>query len=63
VSAEAKEQATEMYLDAKYKLKHNIPVISKRFKDVAKLAIDKMEKLIEHDQGKKTYVDYIAAIK
>jgi hypothetical protein len=50
-------------MDARYRAKNNIPVITKRFKDVAKLAIDRMEKSIEAGQGKKTYRDYIQAIK
>jgi Phage integrase, N-terminal SAM-like domain len=59
---EARQIAVDLYSDAKFRLKHNIPVTSKRFKDVAKLAIDKMEKAIESGTGKKTYVDYIQAI-
>jgi integrase len=59
---EAKAIAEEQYMDARYRAKNNIPVITKRFKDVAKLAIDRMEKSIEAGQGKKTYRDYIQAI-
>jgi integrase len=59
---DAKKAAKDLYLESQFRLKHNIPVISKKFKDVAKLAIDRMEKVIEGGTGKKTYVDYIQAI-
>lgn len=41
---DAKEVARELYTDAHYRLNHGIPAQSKRFKDVAKLAIDRMGK-------------------
>jgi Phage integrase, N-terminal SAM-like domain len=59
---EAKVIAEEQYMDARYRAKHNIPVISRKLKDVAKLAIDRMEKAIDAGHGKKTYRDYIQAI-
>ncbi|HUI13025.1 MAG TPA: hypothetical protein VL048_06095 [Xanthobacteraceae bacterium] len=59
---EAKDAATELYLDAKYRAKHGVPVQSKRFKDVTRLAVDRMQKALEGGEGKKVYRDYIQAI-
>ena len=59
---EAKEAARELYMDARYRVKHGIPAQSKRFKDVAKLAVDRMEKAISAGEGKRVYRDYIQAI-
>ena len=36
---EAKTVAGEQYLDYKFRSKHDLPVVTKRFEDVAKLAI------------------------
>ena len=48
--------------DAKYRAKLGVPVQSKRFKDVAKLAVDQMQKALAGGEGKKVYRDYIQAI-
>jgi hypothetical protein len=58
---EAKKAAEELYLDARYRVKHELPAQTKRFKDVAKLAIDRMVKALAGGQGKKVYRDYIQA--
>jgi hypothetical protein len=59
---EAKTAAEELYLDARYRVKHELPAQTKRFKDVAKLAIDRMQKALAGGEGKKVYRDYIQAI-
>jgi integrase len=43
-------------------VKHGIPAQSKRFKDVARLAVDRMEKAISSGEGRRVYRDYIQAI-
>ena len=48
---DAKEAARELYTDARYRVKHGIPAQSKRFKDVAKLAVDRMEKAMAAGEG------------
>jgi hypothetical protein len=58
----AKEVARELYTDARYRVKHGIPVQSKRFKDVAKLAVDRMEKAMAAGEGRRVYRDYVQAI-
>ena len=59
---DAKEAARELYMDARYRVKHGIPAQSKRFKDVAKLAVDRMEKAMSAGEGKRVYRDYVQAI-
>jgi hypothetical protein len=58
---DAKHAARELYLDAQYRVKHSIPAQSKRFKDVAKLAVDRMEKAMEAGEGRRVYRDYVQA--
>ena len=58
---EAKEAAEDLYLDARYRVKHGNPAQSKRFKDVAKLAVDRMEKALAGGEGRKVFRDYIQA--
>jgi site-specific recombinase XerD len=58
----AKKAAREIYLDAQYRVKYGIPAQSKRFKDVARLAVDRMKKAIAGGEGRRVYRDYIQAI-
>jgi integrase len=58
---EAKKAARELYVDAQYRLKLGVPAQSKRFKNVAILAIDRMEKAIAAGEGRRVYRDYIQA--
>jgi site-specific recombinase XerD len=44
------------------RVKHGIPAQSKRFTDVARLAVDGMQKAISAGEGKSVYRDYIQAI-
>ena len=59
--SEAREIAAELYLDARARSKLGLPALSKRFEDVAKLAIDRMEKAVNGGEGKRVYRDYIQA--
>ena len=43
----AAQVAKELYLEAQFKEKHNLPVITRRFSDIAKLAISSMKAAIE----------------
>jgi integrase len=56
---EAKAAAEEAYVIAKVRHKENMPIISKRFDAVARLAINKMRVQLDAKQGKKVYEDYI----
>jgi len=60
---DASDIAKEKYDEFRFRLKLNIPLETRRFKDVAKLAISKMEKELDSGYGKKTYLHYIGAIE
>lgn len=59
----AKQKATDMVVDARFKEKHSLPIVNKRVKSVAKLAIRRLEGLIASGRGKATYKTYIQAIE
>jgi len=58
---EAKEIANNLYLDARARVRFGIPAQSRRFRDVAKLAIDRMQRALDAGEGKKVFRDYIQA--
>ena len=45
---DAKRVAREQYLDYKFREKHGLPVLTKRFEDVANLAIHDMQRQPDH---------------
>lgn len=59
----AKQRATDIVVDARFKEKHSLPIVNKRVKSVAKLAIRRLEGLIDSGRGKATYKTYIQAIE
>ena len=60
---EAIAMAHRIFLDHQIRQENNTLVQSKRFKDVAESVIEKLEKKIEHGDGKRTYKDYIRALE
>jgi len=59
---EAKDVAREQYMDYKFRAKHDLPVVTKRFEDVARLAIADMQRQLDGDAGRKVFKDYIKVI-
>lgn len=59
----AKKAAKDLMLDYQFRQKHQLPVVSKKFSDVARLAIAEMRKAMDADRGKKGYRDYIIVIE
>lgn len=59
---DAKRVAHDQYLDYKFREKHDLPVVTKRFEDVANLAIKDMQRQLDAGAGRKVYKDYIQAI-
>ena len=59
---QAKQAGTDIVMNAMFREKNNLPVISKRFKAVAKLAIARMEDLQKANMGKATFKTYIQAL-
>jgi integrase len=60
---EAKEYACDAYLEYKFRHKNDLPIVTKKFADVARLAILDMRKQLNAGLGKKVYKDYIVCIE
>ncbi len=58
----AKQVAVKIVTNAWFKEEHGLPVVNKRLKAVAKLAVKRMEDMSRRGQGKATYKTYIQAI-
>ncbi len=59
---EAKTVARDQYLDYKFRAKHDLPIVTKRFEDVAQLSIADMQRQLDAGAGRKVFKDYIKAI-
>ncbi|WP_420380847.1 hypothetical protein [Marivita sp.] len=59
---DAKQVARDHYLEYHFRAKHDLPIVTKRFEDVAKLAIADMQRQLDADAGRKVYKDYIKAL-
>jgi integrase len=60
---EAKTNAVELVTNVWFREKNELPIISKRFVQVANLAIKRMEDLEKIGEYKKTYKTYVQAIR
>lgn len=60
---EAKEVAKSIKIRAEIRKHDNLPVITRKFRDVAKLAVQRMEQKIANGDGKVSYKDYINNIQ
>jgi carboxypeptidase C (cathepsin A) len=58
----AKETARTMYMRAQFRSEEGLPVVSKRFSQVAALAKNKLQAAFDAGEGKSVYKDYIIAI-
>lgn len=58
----ARQAATDIVMNAWFREKNDLPIVNKRFKHVANLAVKRMEDLLDNGQGKVTYKHYIQAI-
>ena len=59
---EAKEVAKAIKIRAEIRKHDNLPVITRKFRDVAKLAVQRMEQKLANGDGKVSYKDYIRII-
>ena len=59
---DAKAKAEEIVSEARFRERNQMPIVSKRFKAVAKLAIHRMEEEQKANRGKATYKTYIQAL-
>ena len=60
--AEAKKEAKRQHTLYQFRAEHNIPIVTKRFADVAVLAKAEMTKQLNTGVGKKSFVDYAIVI-
>ena len=60
---EARVSAKKKMVEYQFRHEHQMPVVTKRFGDVARLAIVEMRKALAADDGKKSYQDYIIVIE
>ena len=58
----ATEQAKRLMIKAEIRVEQNLPVVTRRFKDVAKLALQRLEDEQKNGTGKVIYKDYIRVI-
>ena len=61
--SEAKEYARDTFLEYKFRHKNDLPVVTKKFSDVARLTIADMRKQLDAGLGKKVYADYCVCIQ
>ncbi|MDE0970359.1 MAG: hypothetical protein OSA51_13325, partial [Octadecabacter sp.] len=55
--------AREHYLDYKFRSKHDLPNLNKRFADVAQLSITDMQRQLDAGAGRKVFKDYVKVIE
>lgn len=61
--AKAKVKAKELMIEAEIRKRSNLPVVTRRFRDVAKLAIERMQQELKSGKGIVSYNDYIRVIE
>ena len=59
----AKQAASELKIEAEIRLRSNLPVVTRRFRNVAQLAIQRMDAELANKQGKVSYKDYKRVIE
>ena len=58
----AKARAFELRMEAEIRKRSNLPVITRKFRNVARLAVERLEHEIAIGKGKRSYTDYIRVI-
>ncbi len=59
---EATEEALKLYYGAEERAKNNLPQSTRKFRNVAKYAVDRMQTELDGSSGKQIYKDYIRVI-
>lgn len=60
---QAEKKAWDLMAEADFRLRNNLPAITRRFRDVAALAVKRMETELANKAGKVIYADYQTAIR
>jgi integrase len=55
-------RAKRLMIEAEIRLDKNLPVVTRRFRDIAKLAVERMQQEIKNGTGKVSFKDYIRVI-
>ncbi len=61
--AKAKKKAHEIRMEAEIRKRENIPVVTRKFRDVAKLAVERLDNEAAKGKGKVSYNDYKRVIE
>lgn len=61
--AKAKERAKDLMITAEIRKRENLPVITRKFRSIAKLALERMEREKKAGYGKASYADYGTVIR
>jgi len=61
--AEAKEYARDPFLEYKFRHKNDLPVVTKKFSDLARLTIADMRKQLGAGMSRRVYENYIVCIE
>lgn len=61
--SDAKSKAVDMVSEARFREKNDLPIVKKRFKSVARLAIQRMTDMDKANQGKATFKTYIQSLE
>jgi integrase len=56
-------KAKEMMIEAEIRKRNNLPVVTRKFKDVAKLAVERMLHERKANIGKVSYIDYMRVVE
>ena len=59
----ARHRAKEMMIEAEIRKRSNLPTVTRKFKDIAKLAVERMQQERRAGTGKVIYVDYMIVIE
>jgi integrase len=59
----AKQIARELMIEAEIRKRSNLPIVTRRFRDVAKLALQRMDDKLKNKEGKVSYKDYKRVIE
>jgi len=60
--AKAKDAAHKLLIAAEVRKEQNLPIVTRRFRDVANLEIERMEQELKSGKGKVSFKDYIRVI-
>ncbi len=61
--SKAKDKAHELLIEAEIRKRENLPVVTRKFRNIAQLAVKRMEDEVKRGDGKVSYEEYIRVIE